>query len=659
MKSRFLTTTFALILLSLFLSGSFPAFAQTKRAATNPKTVPAEQIVSETNAVMSAAWNSGTLPAPLALPEGNIDEIAAILARKVAAKNEESIPALIAALQLAGFFITDKSGEFIVTPANGKGQGLPINGWEVASVAKMYGEARETTLTDLNEALKLFPALKNADVAGLLLSGIRRNAENQYNAYLRAWSRFIIELGKNSAAKYDILSGAKTEQVKLDAIQHLLIMRRIYGDAYARAERYKSIAGDVDNKLSNPNFQRQGEGKARFINAAFSPSENSLAPHSLRSENLPFNQTPTFSKAGFNVEKVSSDDPPKKDPPCQMDGNVPTIMDAAATGIGFGFDQFMGHLEDVWEATPAGQAVEKYGKYLGFANALLAYGKFIQTYGSLETKLVLEDAPPLIRTKNSIPGDRKKLRAEVRMNIGNWQMLNCARLALNIASGGADFSTATDGPQGGVGVRWHLDEGGAGDSYSNRGGYTGKEQIVGFTQDGATRIQDRGTGAGVGSKTAVKDLTYTKTDDQGIARIMLEGSPQKNAKIGNVSPVTKRAQVRATIKLKAGELKGDMVDVVGQALGGAGALVTMPTELLYRMDWASTGTLTVPVRDWEECAGGWNGTIEFSYREEENQTVVTKPGENSMTPKRTDTRQTMDLYRYNAVFNVKNSQSTT
>jgi hypothetical protein len=50
---------------------------------------------------------------------------------------------LIAALQLAGFFITDKSGEFIVTPANGKGQGLPINGWEVASVAKMYGEARE------------------------------------------------------------------------------------------------------------------------------------------------------------------------------------------------------------------------------------------------------------------------------------------------------------------------------------------------------------------------------------------------------------------------------------------------------------------------------------------------------------------------------------
>jgi hypothetical protein len=44
----------------------------------------------------------------------------------------------------------------------------------------------------------LFPALKNADAAGLLLSGIRRNAENQNNAYLRAWSRFIIELGKNS-----------------------------------------------------------------------------------------------------------------------------------------------------------------------------------------------------------------------------------------------------------------------------------------------------------------------------------------------------------------------------------------------------------------------------------------------------------------------------
>jgi hypothetical protein len=91
----------------------------------------------------------------------------------------------------------------------------------------------------------------------------------------------------------------------------------------------------------------------------------------------------------------------KKAPQCQMDGNVPTIMDAAATGIGFGFDQFMGHLEDVWEATPAGQAVEKYGKALGFANAVLAYGKFLMTYAALETKLVLEDAPPLIRTKNA------------------------------------------------------------------------------------------------------------------------------------------------------------------------------------------------------------------------------------------------------------------
>jgi hypothetical protein len=622
MKTRFFTRNFALILILVILSVSFSAPGQSKRRTTaKPKTAPVEIIESEMNPALAASWNSGTLPAPLPLPEGNADEIAAILAQKVAAKNNESIPALLAALRLSGFFVTDKSGKVIIAPADGKGQGLTINGWEAASAAKMYGEGRETNLNDLSDSFRSFPALKNADVAELILTGIRRNAENENNAFLRVWARFIAELGKNSGAKYDILSGADKEQVKLDAIQHLLIFRRLFGDAYARAEKYKTGPSAASEKVPDSGFQARSGSNAKFINASFSRADNFGVPPVPADKRSSFDQIAGFYKsnfaasdARFDAENISSSgSPAKTDVPCRLDGSAPTVMDASATIAGVGFDQFMGYLEDVWEDTPAGKAVGKYGQALGFANAVLAYAKFLQTYAALETRLKFDDAPPVVREKNARYGVPKKLKAEVRMNIGNWQTYNCVRTALNVSTG-IDFSTVNDGPIGDVGVRWHLDEGGAGDVYSNSTGITGNEQIVGFHQPGATRIQDAGTGAGVGSKNVVRDLTYTKTDEQGVARIMLRGSPQENAKLGKVVAVLKRAVVRTTIKLKAGEIKGDMVDVAGQAIGGIGGLVTMPAELLYRMDWASSGTLIVPVRDWEETDESidenvWTGTI--------------------------------------------------
>jgi hypothetical protein len=101
---------------------------------------------------MSAVWTSGELPQPLPAPENAGDEYIAVLAQKIAARNDESIPALLTALQLSGFFITDKDGSPLHTPPNGRGQGLPINGWEAASAAKMYGDNRTVKLSDLGDS---------------------------------------------------------------------------------------------------------------------------------------------------------------------------------------------------------------------------------------------------------------------------------------------------------------------------------------------------------------------------------------------------------------------------------------------------------------------------------------------------------------------------
>lgn len=558
-------------------------FAQTKRAKTvKPKTETTSiSLVSEKNLPMSEVWEKGELPAALPIPAGNADEAIAVLAKKIAAKNAESVPALLTALQMSGFFVTGKDGKTLITPTDGKGQGLTVNGWEVASVAKMLGEGKQTTLTEIEKTLRVVPELKNAPVSSLILRGLQANIAGDKNPYLRNWARLIVELGKNSAPGYEISAASEPEKITLDALQNFLIMRRIYGDFYALAEKIK---------LKTPNSSGEIRQKpARFVNASYLLSE----------------KTENSSELITSLNKVS-------DAPCQLNGDAPLVLDAVATGLGYGFGALTGFLDGALDGTAAGDALGKYTKVAGIANIILAYAKFLQTYAALETVITLEDAPPLVRTKNAKPGERKKLKAEVRMNVGNWQMYNCLRTAINLA--GIDFAVAVDGAVSGAGVQWHLDEGGAGDFYSNGGGITGKEQIVGFTQDGG-RIQDGGTSTGT-SGTRIGNATYTKTDGDGIARIILEGSPQKNVKAGKITPVMKQAKVSTTIKLKAGDLKSDTVDITGQVLGGVPGLITMPLELLYRLDWISTAFLTVPVKDWEECEGsGWTGSITYTRKQ--------------------------------------------
>ncbi len=583
----------ALAVLIGIINGS--VFAQTRRAKTvKPKTETiGETLVSEKNQAMTEAWEKGELPAALPIPAGDADELIAVLAKKIAAKNTESVPALLAALQMSGFFITGKDGKTLITPTDAKGQGLTVNGWEVASVAKMFGEGKQTTLHELEKTLRVVPELNNAPVARLILNGLQANAANDKNAFLRNWARLIVELGKNSASGYDISAASAPEKITLDAVQNFLILRRLYGDFFALAEKIK-LRGNTQGEFR--------QKSARFVNTSYSRHEK---PENSRELLTIFNKVADAA-------------------PCQLNGDAPLVLDAVATGLGYGFGALTGYLDGALDGTAAGDALGKYTKVAGIANIILAYAKFLQTYAALETKITLEDSPPLVRTKNSKPGERKKLKAEVRMNIGNWQIYNCLRTAINLA--GIDFAVASDGAVGGAGVQWHLDEGGAGDVYSNDGGLSGKEQIVGFTQDGG-RIQDGGTNTGTGG-TRIGNATYTKTDGDGIARIILEGSPQKNAKIGKIMPRMKQAKISTTVKLKAGDLKSDSVDITGQVLGGLPGLITMPLELLYRLDWISTAFLTVPVKDWEECEGsGWVGTITYTR----NQTASNNKSEDRVS----------------------------
>jgi hypothetical protein len=587
------------------LSGAFSAEAQTKNGrgrtvkTTNASNASTEPTARKTdfsfsapeNLALSASWASGELPQPLPVPEGSGDEYIAVLAEKIAAKNNESISALLAALQFSGFFITDKEGAPLHTPPNGRGQGLPINGWEAASAAKMFGDNRTVKLVELGDRLKSIPGFKQIDVGAALLEGLKANAENDKNPYLRNWARLIIELGKNSANKYDIAAGAAAEQIELDAIQHLLMMRRLYGDLWASAEKYKTA-----EVKQAPTRSAISEQLLRFYGASFSANNFSDA------------ESASVQKADYKLtnNSLNADKAAQSKIPCRMDGNAPTVMDAGAAIADYGYGKFLGYLEDVYQGSPVETAIKKFGMYQAAANIVLAYAKFIHTYAALEVTLALAGEPPLVRTKDGAPGEQKQMQATVKMNIGNWQMYNCIRMAMNTTVG-IDFATLNDGPIADVGVNWHINKGG------------GTDAIVGFAKNGAPRIQQKGTGAGVGTKgTRVGNLVYMKTDNKGKAEITIEGAPQKNYVKGRIMPVMKEASVHVTVKMKAGEIKGDMVDVAAQAIGGLPGLIAMPAELLYRADWFSSGNLSLPVKDWEYCEGGWQGRITRTtkYRKE-------------------------------------------
>lgn len=532
----------------------FPAGGQTRRPparAPQPPGNPQSLVVkSVKNEKLAAAFHSGQLPEPSRKPQGRPDEVAAALAKTIAAGDDQSMPALLTAIMTAGFGIRDSDGG--VTQTVQPGQGLIFDAWEIAAMAKMYGERRTVELSYLSEAIKAIPELKQAPLEKIIINGIRKHSSSE-QPELRFWARFIVELGKRSAEPYDLLKAADDKRIRIDAIQNALILRRLMGDLHVVGQRAKQAIKRSD--------QPDRETKVAYAHA---PQQQ----------------------------------------PCRQSDIESIINDLDATLTTYGFGELMSWINEKIGGT-AGELFEKYGKFVNVANLILAYAKFIATYAALETEITIEN-PPLERIKSMGSGYTRNLTAKVTMNIGKWQQVNCFRWLLN-SGAGLDFNLMNDGPMEGVVVNWHITEGGFADYYHSG---DRSAQIVQFKGTGR-RIQDAGTSAGIGS-TAVGNLTSTKTDAQGNARIILEGAYRPKEVPPPHSEVMKKAVVMTTVKLKGGDIKGDAVDLLGHLLGGA---LTIPAELLYRTDWASTATIDVPVRDWETCeSNGWEGTITYTKK---------------------------------------------
>lgn len=591
-KQNFIFSTFqkffTLILLTGILSGTFHVAAQTKRAVTTTKktavvkapTTPVKEEIADldglippdTSKTMSAAFKSGVLPAPAALPSGNIEEQAARLAEMVAAGDDNSTAALITAFKTAGYGLRDKEGNVSFNQENW--MGIAIDQWQIAATSKLYGNGYGVGLGKFGDGLSILaPQWKKETNVQNLVESIR-NASFSSNLSVRFWANFIIEMGKNAQVPFDLRNDEDVKHARLDAVQLSLILSRLSADVYYLSKNPTRRRAQIESPKQD-----------YFINASYRNDLNV--------------QKTTLATTNFAPGRAA-DDPVA---PCTMSENDALTLDMQATGASIVYEEFLKLLE------AKGDITKTPGQVLGAANAALILLKVIMTYSALEAEIKM-DGRFLTKTKTTVDGERKMLTAKVKMDVGKWQMANCLRPFLNLA--GLDFSLPSDGALTGVRVDWNLVEGGQTGSILeqiNKSGTENSDALVYLDTTAFAQSED-------------KKKYYNYTDDKGESKIYAVGTRQKidmsNQLLGSVM---KRMAVNLDIQVKTMKIKTDVAVGTANDLAGSafafwngdipGFIAGTAAETLFRSNFGSSKTHVFPVKDWIPCDGGWRGTITY------------------------------------------------
>lgn len=483
------------------------------------------------------------LPAPLEVPETRAENLPGQLAAEIRT-GSAPVPAMMRALELSGIGVRGEQGSLVVRPAL-PAQGIVVEWWEVPFLAAL-ARADQTVLIALPDLADLLrhalPVLQDAPVETLLLKDLRRHAGDT-NSPLHFWATFIGELGKQRTENpgSDLLTAAAPDSVILDGLQASLMLRRLGTDIL--------VLGHAP-PTPRPALLR--------------------VPHWL----LP---TPLYAASA----KL----------PCTVGETEAWIMDITAMGssvslggvkVGdLGFSGLLGYLE-----SKGVSGVETFKGLTAVAGALLSYAQGIATYLALEVPIEMADQP-LPRTRDMYQhGAEREVVATVRMDIGSFQTLNCFRIMLN--SMGLDFSLPNDGAVEGAGVAWRGIQGFNQAAAALPGG---PEYFVHFASS-TPRIQESGSAPR-------SDVTQQRTDKAGRATMRVQGAKQKRAVPRDAMEVTRIATLSLQVAVKGPDLFKDLMSATGAAIAGVGAAVTLPMELLLRSKWATGGTLSFPVTDWE------------------------------------------------------------
>lgn len=463
------------------------------------------------------------------------DRAAASMAQEISQSDEQSLPVLLTALQTAGFFIIDDKGTVLQKPSGGgTGQGLGFYDFEADGSLKLDTRGIRISLENLARTItKDTPQISASQFAESMLTDVRTHAGNSDNAYLRFWARLIIELGKYSAQPVDLMTTSASD-VKLSVLQTSLLVRRLQGDIYTLKTRHQQTG-----MIHPPVFQR-----------------HSSVPALWKMHDVPL------------IHLVSDSSPGSL--PCSVTGDEALILDAAANGLTFGNGKLMTLLEKI-DIAGMGKGIGTLSKGLSRVNAVLSWGKLVAAVTMLDAEITV-DNPPLIRTRNTIPGEKRLMTARIRSEVGKKQLLNCVRPALNIATG-LDFNLPTEGPVGDTAIGWQFVD----PKKDNK--FVGLESPPGKNKNPLVQV----------------------TDKEGVSQMWLVGAPkyQPAANVKNIKKVTKTANVWVSVTLKSSkDFIQNWIDIGGAALGGLAGSPGAVAEIGFRLPYV-LARATIPVIDIE------------------------------------------------------------
>ena len=607
-----------------------PASNSTAGKAANVQDRPVDLtklVPSSKSKALASAYFSGNLPAPAQMPEGTVEERAAALAASVARGDANSIASLRAAVLASGYGVREQGGA--VRRAEGAGQGLAFEAWQLAATAKLYGDGYGVGLERLGAALgAAAPELMGAPFVELVVRDLREAAASE-NVNVRFWAQFVMEMGRNAEEPYDFMIDEDVSRARLDAVQLSFLLTRLAADLHL-LEKKSQTASAKKRALRRA-------GGATFIAASFARAsyDEGESPAA----------APKFATTAQEAPAAQ---------PCALDEVQSIILDYNATATTTAFGSLMGYL--------AGKGVRGAGKWAnlaGKANVVLTILKFIASYAAINTEITLEGGM-LTRTKTTQGGERRTLTAKLVMDTGKWQALNCIRPAMNAA--GLDFSLPGSGAMSGVRVVWRLVNGGDTRGYWGRVWHTATN--VNKILEGKMTDDDGGAivylDTAAGATRAEDKHHYNYTDDNGESKIPVVGLGQrKDLSKETLKSVYKPLGVKVDVQVKTMKIKdakgaaGTLGDLAGNAIAALtgdlwGAGLGTAAETAYRSNWYSSKVHYFPVKDWAPCDGGWRGTVTVAQELRENQGGTKRDHLSGLSTVATSTR----VYSYEAKLSV-------
>jgi hypothetical protein len=404
--------TIALVLTLLVFTSS--AFAQPRRVG--PRTVRGP---APAPALKSIALEDplGKFAASGELPKAQVFaavESARSAADMILANDDNSLPALIGALQFAGFHIIDERQKILFAPRWGS-NGMAFYDFEVAGMLRASQLGIASSIAKFGNTLAAENAeLKRLDLPKQLFDALSagRNAKDHENKFL---AHLIFELSR----KKPLVS---TES-PISMLQMLMIERRFLGDlieAYAEASQ---------SSITPRGMPFPARREHQFVNVSFTRS----APATPCEELKDIEKIAGYESKGKKVAKLFGVKPPPLTP-----------MSAAKSIF-----------------KPIADQIEK-------VNTAISYMNLIMANINLEGKIDIPAPLPYVRTKsNTYDGEGERiLTASFRIKSKNSETINCAGKALKLISG-LDIQVPEDGPLKEVPVHWEpIYEGTGNDRYT-------------------------------------------------------------------------------------------------------------------------------------------------------------------------------------------------